>query len=306
MAGKPLLDLPDALALIGHETPSERAFAATLVRSIGIGMVRQAENGSEALWLLKQESFSVAVVDWNLGGMDVRAFIHAVRRLDAPSKRALPVVLLSTVAQRPAIDAAMAAGAASYIVKPVAPAVLAKRLKAAIAVSRDFIETPTYTGPCRRRAPKPDYTGPWRRAADKAVLVELDEPGLDPRAQLRRRARIHLDGLLLRLARIEDGHPDSVHQFEREVQNVRAVAGELQDGLLDRGAAILMKYVAGETKYFDEARAHLDALRHLTAAHALDPLQREAVGAELQRMAEKTMQRLRDRARNEKASPAKA
>jgi hypothetical protein len=57
-----------------------------------------------------------------------------------------------------------------------------------------------------------------------------------------------------------------------------------------------MKYASSEVRYFDEARARLDALRHVTGAHALDLAQCEAVGAHLQRMAGKTLQRLRDAA----------
>jgi two-component system chemotaxis response regulator CheY len=209
-------------------------------------LVRQAEYGSQKLRPLKQAPFAIAVIDWDLGGMDACAEIHAVHRLDDPANRALPIVLLSAVAQRPAIDPAMAAGAASCSVKPVAPAVLAQRLSAAIRSAKDFVETPSFIGPCRRRAAKAGYAGPWRRAANKAILIEWEGGARDPRAAfyrrvpvyrrvppctavyrrvpVYRRARISLDGLLLRLARLQERGPNALIQLQRAVQEVQMCA----------------------------------------------------------------------------------
>jgi two-component system, chemotaxis family, chemotaxis protein CheY len=287
--------LIDGLALIAHERASERSFTVSLARHVGLRNIRQAQNGEEALWLLRQERFQIALIDWELGGMTVPDFVYQVRRLEDRAKRGMPIVLLTARANRADIDLALGCGVDSYIVKPVAAAVLAKRLDVAISQQRPFVACATYVGPCRRRGHAPDYTGPWRRESDKTAIVEVEEPAADPKAVMRENARARLDSLALRLSSIEEGHAEGMQRFTHDIQAVRAIAVELEDPVLEKGVLLLAPYMAGKVKFFDEARTHLHALRHLTGRHALEGAQREAIALELQRMADKTAERKRSR-----------
>jgi DNA-binding response OmpR family regulator len=282
----------NASALIAHERADERAFAAELMRAVGVGRSQQAQNGSHAQWLIKEFSYDVAVIDWSLGGMGALDFVHDLRRLEDEKKRALPVMLLSARAGRADIDAAIAGGVDSFVIKPVSPAVMAKRLAAVITRPRDFITAPGYVGPCRRRGANTGYAGPFRRASDKARLEPFQTVGSTEWANLRAAASAQVDALLLRLDALEQGQPGAMDKFMRDVQALRRSAHTLNDQDLERGAAALIAYVSNGSTLFDIARTHLAALRHLTGAAGMEPALRKAVAAELERMAAKVAARL--------------
>jgi DNA-binding response OmpR family regulator len=278
-------------ALIAHERADERAFAAEMMRAVGVGRSQQAQNGSHALWLVKEFGYDVAVIDWSLGAMAALDFVHALRRLEDEKKRAMPVMLLSARASRADIEAALAGGVDSYVIKPVAPAVMTKRLSAILARPRDFIVAPGYVGPCRRRGANLSYAGLFRRAEDKSLLQPFQNGDADALAVLRATASAQVDALSLRLDALEAGQSGAMDKFQRDVQALRKTANSLSDADLERGAAALVAYVSNGATLFDVARTHLAALRHLTGAAALEPTLRKAVAAELERMAAKVAAR---------------
>ncbi len=86
----------------------------------------EALNGLEALErVLAQEghdAFDLYVVDVNMPRMDGYSFVRELRRLEL--RHQAPVVMVSTEAQRQDVDAALAAGANGYLVKPAQPLAL--------------------------------------------------------------------------------------------------------------------------------------------------------------------------------------
>ncbi len=85
--------------------------------------VDEASNGVEALERIAQRSpqppYDLSLSDINMPHMDGYAFVRALRGLD-PSVQA-PVVMVSTEAQAHDAEAAFAAGANAYMVKPARP-----------------------------------------------------------------------------------------------------------------------------------------------------------------------------------------
>ena len=58
-------------------------------------------------------------------------------------------------------------GATEFLIKPFTANDLAKRIAYVINRPRDYIESPDYFGPDRRRVVHPNYQGPFRRTTDK-------------------------------------------------------------------------------------------------------------------------------------------
>ncbi|MEH3147357.1 MAG: response regulator [Methylobacterium frigidaeris] len=81
--------------------------------------VDEALNGIEALERVLAGPYDLLVVDVNMPRMDGLSFLRALRRREAPW-RALPVLMTSTEAGAGDREAARAAGASFYLVKPVA------------------------------------------------------------------------------------------------------------------------------------------------------------------------------------------
>lgn len=90
-------------------------------------IVVEALNGVEALEKVLAEAFDVAVVDVNMPQMDGFTFLKALRALEG-AEGSLPALIVSTEAAAHDRNAARAAGANFYLVKPVRPEILVEHV----------------------------------------------------------------------------------------------------------------------------------------------------------------------------------
>ena len=86
--------------------------------------VAEAINGIEALEKVLSERFDLVIVDINMPKMDGVSFLRALRGQEGDAG-ALPTLVISSESGERDADAARAAGANFYLVKPVAAAELA-------------------------------------------------------------------------------------------------------------------------------------------------------------------------------------
>jgi two-component system chemotaxis response regulator CheY len=80
--------------------------------------VEEAFNGVEAMEKILTQPFDLLVVDVNMPKMDGYTFLHALRGRDSDIA-SIPALMTSTEAKQQDMDAARAAGANYYLVKPV-------------------------------------------------------------------------------------------------------------------------------------------------------------------------------------------
>ena len=80
--------------------------------------VEQAINGIEAMEKVLAQPFDLAIVDVNMPRMDGFSFLRTLRR-NATDVATLPALVITTEAGEQDLDAARAAGANFYLVKPV-------------------------------------------------------------------------------------------------------------------------------------------------------------------------------------------
>ena len=85
--------------------------------------VGEAQNGLEALEKLLTKAADVLLVDINMPQMDGLTFLSRLRR-QRPSIRSIPALVLSTESAVHDKNAARAAGANFYLIKPVSPEIL--------------------------------------------------------------------------------------------------------------------------------------------------------------------------------------
>jgi two-component system, chemotaxis family, chemotaxis protein CheY len=81
--------------------------------------VAEALNGIEALEKILSERFDLVIVDINMPKMDGMSFLRALRGQEGPAG-ALPALVISSESGERDAEAARAAGANFYLVKPVA------------------------------------------------------------------------------------------------------------------------------------------------------------------------------------------
>lgn len=106
-----------------------------LLRVLGYGPVREANNGDQAAAILSSESerFDLVLCDWNLPGMSGFELLELARSL--PTGEAIPFIMITGERDRARIGAAREAGVTDYLLKPFSLASLEAKIKAALGDS---------------------------------------------------------------------------------------------------------------------------------------------------------------------------
>lgn len=102
--------------LVVDDFATMRRIVKNLLRDLGFKNTAEADDGSSALPMLKNEHFDFLVTDWNMPNMKGIELLKAVRA-DEHLKN-LPVLMVTAEAKREQIIEAASAGVNGYIVKP--------------------------------------------------------------------------------------------------------------------------------------------------------------------------------------------
>ena len=113
--------------LVVDDFSTMRRIVRNLLKSLGFTHMEEAEDGIDALRLLRSGSFDFVVTDWNMPNM---SGIELLREIRADYKlKTLPVLMVTAEARRENIIEAAEAGASGYVVKPFTAATLDEKLK---------------------------------------------------------------------------------------------------------------------------------------------------------------------------------
>jgi two-component system, chemotaxis family, chemotaxis protein CheY len=104
--------------LIVDDSPTIRGFAKVFLKPLGV-LVKEAEDGAQALEIVRADPPAVAVVDVNMPGMDGLTFTREVRADARPEIAKIPVVLLTGDGASELKEKGRAAGATDFLGKPL-------------------------------------------------------------------------------------------------------------------------------------------------------------------------------------------
>lgn len=108
--------------LVVDDASLVRLYYRSILEPAGF-QVKEALNGLEAIEVVLSTKVDMLIVDVNMPHMDGFTFIDTVRRKELPLA-GLPALVTSTEGAQADFDAARAAGANYYLVKPIDPAAL--------------------------------------------------------------------------------------------------------------------------------------------------------------------------------------
>jgi two-component system chemotaxis response regulator CheY len=94
-----------------------------------LGEVDQAGDGAEALEAVEKADYGLIMMDWN---MPVMLGIDAVRKLRERGKT-MPIIMVTTEAEKSRVVEALKAGANNYIIKPFEPKTIIEKIQAVLA-----------------------------------------------------------------------------------------------------------------------------------------------------------------------------
>ena len=154
--------------LVLDDNPNMIQIMRTVLKGFGAERIYEASTAAEAFQKARLEAIDMAFIDCNLGGMDGLAFVKLMRTAADSPNAYLPMIMFSAYSEQNRVEAARDAGAHDFLVKPLTPAELHRKVIDVIDHPRPFIRTETFFGPDRRRRDDEDYPGPERRSGPAA------------------------------------------------------------------------------------------------------------------------------------------
>lgn len=115
---------PAKTILVVDDAALVRVYYRSILEGAGF-RVEEALNGLEALEALLSKAVDLLIVDINMPQMDGLSFLRLVREKERPLA-SIPALVTSTESAETDFEAARAAGANYYLVKPVEPERLAE------------------------------------------------------------------------------------------------------------------------------------------------------------------------------------
>ena len=113
--------------LIVDDFSTMRRIVRGLLKEIGYQNAEEAEDGVEALAMLKKARYDFVVSDINMPNMTGFQLLNAIKA--DPTLKHLPVLMVTAEARKEDIVLAAQSGAAGYIVKPFTKATLEEKVQ---------------------------------------------------------------------------------------------------------------------------------------------------------------------------------
>ncbi len=113
--------------LVVDDSSTMRRIVRNNLKAIGYGDVVEADNGQVALECLAQGPIDLVITDWN---MPVMTGIELVAKMrGTPQFKPIPVLMVTTMAEKENIIQAIQAGVTNYVVKPFDAPTLQKKIE---------------------------------------------------------------------------------------------------------------------------------------------------------------------------------
>jgi two-component system chemotaxis response regulator CheY len=103
-----------AKVLVVDDSGTMRKIILRSLNALGVTDVVEAGDGSDGLELFQQQQFDIVLTDWNMPRMTGLELLKAIRATGST----LPVILITTEAEKGRVLEAVQAGVSDYLVKP--------------------------------------------------------------------------------------------------------------------------------------------------------------------------------------------
>ena len=152
--------------LIVEDNQHMRSLLRSLLNSVGIREIAEANNGASALDVLSDRKCDLILSDLAMKPMDGITFSTRVRTGERSPNPFVPIIMITGHTEKHRVEAARDAGVTEFLVKPITAQSLFSRLAEIVERPRAFVRCDGYFGPDRRRRNIEHNAGPWRRHDD--------------------------------------------------------------------------------------------------------------------------------------------
>lgn len=113
--------------LIVDDFATMRRILKNIMKQIGFSDITEADNGKNALKILKSQEIDLILCDWNMPEMAGIEVLNTVRADD--ELKNTPFIMVTAEAQKENILEAVKAGVSSYVVKPFTAETVEQKLQ---------------------------------------------------------------------------------------------------------------------------------------------------------------------------------
>ena len=111
--------------LVADDSSTMRKIILRSLQAVGVTETTEASDGAEAVALFAPGKFDMVLTDWNMPGMTGLEVLKAIRTQDAK----IPIIMVTTEAEKSRVLEAIQAGVTDYLVKPFTPDTLREKLE---------------------------------------------------------------------------------------------------------------------------------------------------------------------------------
>ena len=250
--------------LVCDDNPHQCRLAASVLNGAGFQNVFFANDGIELLEKTVRLSPRVVITSSRIPHLSGLDFTRKIRAGYLNVNRALSIIVMTDTPTQAFLDAARAAGVDEMMVMPFNGQALLSRVEAVLLRPRRLIETPNYTGPCRRRRMLDEYGGPLRRTGDGVANDDRPAWEAEPNRELMREAVAKIAAAAKSL---EPGDIAQLKLLYGLVRDLQLLADEVTDKDAGEVARSLGRYLKAIASTCNPdavvVRMHIDVLRRL-------------------------------------------
>jgi two-component system, chemotaxis family, chemotaxis protein CheY len=110
--------------LMADDSKTMRTIIRRSLQAVGVNEATEAGDGNEAIAKFKPGEFDLVLTDWNMPGQPGIEVARAIRAQDAK----VPIIMITTEADKERVVQAVQAGVTDYLLKPFTPDALRDKL----------------------------------------------------------------------------------------------------------------------------------------------------------------------------------
>jgi CheY-like chemotaxis protein len=227
--------------LVVDRNAYHRSLVVEVLRGVGITRVQQAAGALEAIEELQAWHPKLMITEADIDDFDGLELVRRIRGGDIVPNRAMPVILLTARTNRATVEEARLRGVDEFIIKPITPSVLLRRIEEVMRRPRRFVDSPGFVGPCRRRRKVDEYQGARRRLSDP-LPGDTADAALEEQKKAVAKTVARLQHLVNDLRPSDRAHVRAIYNVSLEA---RDTAGATNDTLIQRSTDSLVTYLEG-------------------------------------------------------------
>ena len=160
------LKLDKVSVLVVEDIVPMRKLMVGVLEALGIKKIFTADHGGQGFSEYKKSNPDIIITDWEMEPVSGFEMIRRIRSDPNSPEKTVPIILITGYSSKGRVIEARDIGVTEFLTKPFTGQDLAKRIEHIINKPRDFVETPSFFGPDRRRRKIDDYEGPAKRGSD--------------------------------------------------------------------------------------------------------------------------------------------